>query len=89
MLPEMLRKWILSRWERIIGAAKAIKPDIRVNFHTDGRSEEMIPDLMAIGVTAINPVQPECDDPEHLKRKFGRKLVLKGTLSSRVLTFGT
>ena len=89
MRPERLREWILSRWERIIGAAKAIKPDIKVNFHTDGRSEEMIPDLMAIGVTAINPVQPECDDPEHLKRKFGRKLVLKGTLSSWVLTFGT
>ena len=89
MRPEMLRKWILSRWERIIGAAKAVKPDIKVDFHTDGRSEEMISDLMAIGVTAINPVQPECDDPEQLKRKFGRKLVLKGTLSSRVLTFGT
>lgn len=88
MRPEQLRKWILSRWERIIVAAKSIKPNIKVDFHTDGRSEEMIPDLMAIGVTAINPVQPECDDPEHLKQKFGRKLVLKGTLSSRVLTFG-
>ena len=89
MRPEQLRAWILSRWERIIGAARAVKPDIKVDFHTDGRSEEMIPDLMAIGVTAINPVQPECDDPEHLKRTFGRKLVLKGTLSSKVLTFGT
>lgn len=89
MRPELLRKWILSRWERIIDAARRIKPDIKVDFHTDGRSEEMIPDLMAIGVTAINPVQPECDDPEHLKRTFGSKLVLKGTLSSWVLTFGT
>jgi len=88
MRPEMLRTWILSRWERVIAAARAIKPDIKVDFHTDGRSEEMIPDLMAIGVTAINPVQPEVDDPEHLKRTFGRKLVLKGTLSSHVLTFG-
>lgn len=88
MRPENLRKWILSRWERVIGAAKAVKPNLKVDFHTDGRSEEMIPDLLAIGVTAINPVQPECDDPEHLKRKFGRKLVLKGTLSSHVFTFG-
>jgi len=58
-------------------------------FHTDGRSEEMLPDLMALGVMAINPVQPECDDPEHLKRQFGSRLVLKGTRSSRALTFGT
>jgi len=89
MRPQKLREWILSRWERVISAARAIRPDIKVDFHTDGRCEEMVPDLMAIGVTAINPVQPECDDPEHLKRTFGRKLVLKGTLSSRVLTFGT
>ena len=89
MRPEQLRRWILSRWERIIGAARAVKPDLKVDFHTDGRSEEMIPDLMRIGVTAINPVQPECDDPEHLKQKFGKKLVLKGTLSSWVLTFGS
>ena len=89
MRPEDIRKWILSRWERVIGAAKAVKADIKVDFHTDGRCEEMVADLMAIGMTAINPVQPECDDPEHLKRTFGRELVLKGTLSSQVLTFGT
>ena len=88
MSPADLRKWIISRWERVIGAAKAVKPDIKVDFHTDGRCEEMIPDLMAIGVTAINPVQPECDDPEHLKKTFGSKLVLKGTVSAHVLTFG-
>jgi len=89
MRPDNLRKWILSRWDRVISAARAVKPDITVNFHTDGRCEEMLPDLMGMGVTAINPVQPECDDPEHLKRTFGPKLVLMGTLSSRVLTFGT
>ena len=89
MRPDQIRKWILSRWERIIGSAKAVKPDIKMDFHTDGRTEEMIPDLMAIGATAINPVQPECDDPEYLKQKFGRKLVLIGTLSSHVLTSGS
>ena len=49
----------------------------------------MLPDLIAVGVTAINPVQPECDDPEHLKKRFGPRLVLKGTLSSKTLTFGS
>ena len=89
MRPEMLRWWTISRWERIIGAAKAVKPDIKVDFHTDGRSEGMLSDLMAIGIRTINSVQPGCDDPEHLKQRFGRKLVFKGTLSSWELTFGT
>lgn len=85
----MLRQWILSRWDKVISAARAIKPDVCVDFHTDGRMQEAIPALMAIGVTAINPVQPECDDPEYLKKTFGKKLVLKGTMSARNLTFGT
>ena len=89
MSPEMMRKWIISRWERVIAAAQNIKSDTKIDFHTDGRTEEMVPDLLAIGVTSINPVQPECDDPEHLKQKFGSKLVLKGTLSSKAFTFGT
>lgn len=85
----MLKQWILSRWEKVISAARAINPKIFVNFHSDGKNEEAIPEMMRIGVTAINPVQPECDDPEYLKRKFGRKLVLGGTLSSKTYTFGT
>lgn len=85
----MLRKWIISRWERVFAAARSIKPDIKVSFHTDGRMQEAIPDLMAIGVNMINPVQPEVDDPEYLKQRFGRKLILCGTLSSQTLTFGS
>ena len=85
----MLKEWILSRWEGVISAARQINPAVFVQFHSDGKNEEAIPEMMRIGVNAINPVQPECDDPEHLKRKFGRKLVLCGTLSSRTYTFGT
>jgi uroporphyrinogen decarboxylase len=85
----MLKKWILSRWEKVINAAKEINPGLYVDFHSDGKNEEAIPEMMRIGVTAINPVQPECDDPEHLKKTFGRKLVLVGTLSSQTYTFGT
>jgi len=85
----MLKRWILSRWKRVIGAARQVNPGLYVQFHSDGKNEQAIPEMMRMGINAINPVQPECDDPEHLKRKFGRKLVLCGTLSSRTYTFGT
>jgi len=32
MRPEKLREWIPSRWERIIGAARATKPDINTPY---------------------------------------------------------
>lgn len=85
----MLKSWILSRWEKVIDAAKLINPKIKVNFHTDGKNQEAIPDLISIGITCINPVQPECDDPELLKKLYGKRLTLMGTLSSRTLTFGS
>jgi uroporphyrinogen decarboxylase len=30
-----------------------------------------LPDLMEIGFDVIDPIQPECMDPEEVKRAFG------------------
>ena len=84
----MLDKWILSRWEKVIAAARSVNPEIKIRFHTDGKMGAAIPRMLEIGVNAIDPVQPELDDPEQLKRRFGRKLVLAGTVGARTLAFG-
>ena len=84
----MLDRWILSRWEKVIAAARSVKPGIKIGFHTDGKMGEAIPRMVEIGVNAINPVQPELDDPGELKQRYGRKLVLSGTVGARTLAFG-
>ena len=88
MSPPMLDEWILSRWERVILAARSVKPDIKISFHTDGKMGEAIPRLIEIGVSDINPVQPELDDPRQLKQQYGRRLVLTGTVGAGTLAFG-
>jgi uroporphyrinogen decarboxylase len=60
-----------------------------IMYHSDGFIEPIIPDLIEIGVDILNPIQPECMDPVEIKRKYGDKLVLHGTISiQKTLPYG-
>lgn len=65
----------------MIAAFKEEKPGLLVFFHSDGDVSEIIPDLVEIGVDILNPVQPECLDPAAVKRDYGDRLTLHGTIS--------
>jgi hypothetical protein len=74
----------------MISAFRAENPDILVFFHSDGNTTEVMPDLIEIGVDIVNPIQPECMDPAVVKRRFGRRITLHGTISiQRTLPFGS
>lgn len=84
------RRFIKSRWARVYAAARAIKPDIQVWYHSDGNIERIIPELIEIGVTILNPIQPECMDPFKIKRLHGKQLTLDGVIGTQtVMPFGT
>lgn len=90
MSPEAFRKWIRPCLERVIAAAKKIKPDILVFLHSDGDIKVFIPDLIEIGVDILNPVQPECMDPAEIKRLYGDRLAFWGTVGTQTtMPFGT
>jgi uroporphyrinogen decarboxylase len=78
--PHTWRVYFKPRLAGIIGAARAIKPDLRILFHSDGYFEPIVGDLIEIGVDAINPLQPEHMDPEQIRRRFGSRLALWGTI---------
>jgi uroporphyrinogen decarboxylase len=65
---------------QIMNSARAIKPDLRILFHSDGYIEPILGDLIEIGVQAIHPVQPEHMDAVRIRRKFGPRLALWGTV---------
>ena len=88
--PEQWRKFMKPRWAEVYAAAREIKPDIQIWYHSDGSIEEIIPELIEIGVTILNPIQPECLDPVMVKKKYGDKLVLDGTIGTQTtMPFGT
>ena len=78
--PHTWRTFFRPRLAGIIEAARAIKPDLRILFHSDGYFEPIVGDLIDIGVDAINPLQPEHMDPLHIRRRFGPRLALWGTV---------
>ena len=84
--PELWRKFFKPRLAQIIRAARAITPELRILYHSDGYFEPIVGDLLEIGVNAINPLQPEHMDAVHLRQRFGSRLALWGTVG-RQTTF--
>jgi uroporphyrinogen decarboxylase len=81
--PALWRKWFKPRLARIIDAARAVKPDMHIFYHSDGDCRAIVPELIEIGVTVLNPVQPECMDPVEMKREYGDRLAFWGTVGTQ------
>ena len=75
---------------QLVREVRKVNPDIIWAFHSDGQMEQALPALIDWGFTIINPIQPECMDPELIKKKYGKKITLHGTMSIvNVLPKGT
>lgn len=86
---DMWRKFQKKHWKRVYDAARDINPNIGIWYHSDGNIMDIIPELIEIGVTILNPIQPECLDIEKVKREFGKDLVLDGCIGTQtVMPFG-
>jgi len=61
-----------------------------VILHSDGDIAPILPDLVEIGLSVLNPVQPEVLDFQWLKDNFGQRLAFYGGISTQsALPFGT
>lgn len=88
--PQVWRRFFKPRLALMIRAARAVRDDLLIFYHSDGFIEPIIPDLIEIGVDVIEPVQPDVMDPGHLKRLYGDRLSFWGTVgSARLFCDGT
>jgi uroporphyrinogen decarboxylase len=88
--PELWREVMKPRWARVIAAARAIKPDIHVWYHSDGNVWDILDDLIEIGITILNPVQPECMNPLEVRKRCGKRLAFDGCMGTQsTMPFGT
>ena len=53
--PAMYRRWFKPRHAAVIRAAREIRPDLPVCYHSDGKCWDIIPDLIEIGVNGPQP----------------------------------
>ena len=90
MSPALWRCFFKPRMAEIITAARLVKPDLRVLYHSEGSIEPILEDLIEIGVNALNPLQPEYMDARNVRQKCGSKLALWGTVGGQTtFSFGT
>ena len=76
--PELLREMWVPRMQRVF--EPALNKDIPVLFHSDGNIEELIPDLLDMGIAALNPIEPYGMDISKIKKRFGKHLALVGNM---------
>jgi uroporphyrinogen decarboxylase len=88
--PKMWRKYFKWRMANLISELKAVNPDVKVAYHSDGDVGRIIPELIEIGLDLLNPIQPACMDPAGIKEKYGDRLCFWGTIDEQhTLPFGT
>ena len=90
MSPKMWRSYLKPRMAELIASLRAINPQIKIAYHTDGVVYPIIPDLIEIGVDVLNPIQPLAMDPAKLKDDYGDTLCFWGSLDiQRTIPYGT
>lgn len=78
--PEMWRRFLKPRMQKIIASYKQRNPEIKVAYHSCGYIVPIIDDLIEIGVDVLNPIQPMAMDPAQLKTKFGDRMSFWGSI---------
>jgi uroporphyrinogen decarboxylase len=81
--PQLWRRLIKPRLTRMFAVFR--DAGLPVIFHSDGDIRAILPDLVEIGITALNPVQPEVLDHGWLSQEFGAELSFYGGISTQVV----
>jgi uroporphyrinogen decarboxylase len=86
----MWEEWLKPRLMKVIHAARAVKPDILIFYHSCGYVTPFIEGLIDAGVDILNPIQPECMSFDEAYDLAGDRLSFWGTIGTQqVLPFGT
>lgn len=86
--PRMMEELWLPRVARIVEPIKA--RGIPMAFHCCGNLTHVIPWLIQLGFSAVQPVQPNCNDIYALKRQYGDRICFIGNIEvPGCLSFGT
>lgn len=81
--PNTWRKMIKPRLDRLFAPFR--EAGLPILMHSDGNISEILPDLVEIGLTTLNPVQPEVLDHTWLRQTFGNNLSYYGGISTQTV----
>lgn len=87
LAPEFFREFLFKHMKQLIdlGASHGL-PFI---YHSDGRLYQVFDDLAALGVRAIQPLEPKSMDPLEIKRRWPGKFCLLGNIDLDLMARGS
>jgi uroporphyrinogen decarboxylase len=85
--PVTFRKYLFPYMEELAGMAHGA--GLPFIYHTDGRVWDVVPDLIALGVDALHPIETNAMDINEVKRRYGHQLALIGNIDPNTLGLGT
>jgi hypothetical protein len=79
---DLFRRHIRPRMQRFVDVAKSF--GLPVMIHSCGSSSWAFDDLLDMGISVVDTLQPEAKDmsPAYLKKRFGRRLSFHGMIST-------
>jgi len=90
MSKDMYTTWLRPRLKRVIDAARAVKPDVIIQYHSCGHVTELIDEFITAGIDVLNPVQSECMDVLEIFAAYKDVLSFNGSLGTQTtMPFGT
>jgi uroporphyrinogen decarboxylase len=81
MGPRLWREYVKPRIRKMYQYAKSKRK--YVSIHSCGKIDEVIPDLIEIGLDVYNPFQPEVIDVFETKRRYSEDLTFWGGISTQ------
>lgn len=81
--PRMWDLYIKPRLDRLFAPFR--ERGMPILMHSDGQIQRILPGLVEIGLTALNPVQPEVLDHAWLASEFGGRLAFYGGVSTQTV----
>lgn len=77
--PVMFRKFIKPCIERLVKVIKEHNPNVKVMLHSDGAITKLLPDIIAMGMDVIHPLEPlQAIDIPAIKEQFGKQVTFLG-----------
>jgi len=88
--PKTFREFLKPVYAELFATFKKINPDVKIAFHTDGNVIKVIGDYLEIGLDILNPIQPQSLDPNTVKKRFGDRLTMWGSIDNQnTMPFGS
>jgi uroporphyrinogen-III decarboxylase len=76
--PEIMKEIWVPRMAKII--EPAVNAGIPVMFHSDGKIDDIVEDLIEMGIDCIHPLDPYGIDYTDYKKRYGDRLCLSGNV---------